>query len=64
VGTLLEQVPEQYDRERVMKTYPIRFDESMNTVLAQELIRYKYEFLFLILFLSFLIHFLSFVLPH
>ena len=41
VASLLEQVPGQYDSERVMKKYPIRFDESMNTVLAQELIRYN-----------------------
>ena len=41
VASLLEQIPEEYDRERVMKKYPIRFDESMNTVLAQELIRYN-----------------------
>jgi dynein heavy chain len=41
VRTILLQVPEQFDRERVMKKYPLRFEESMNTVLAQELIRYN-----------------------
>ena len=41
VAALLERIPDQYDRERVMKKYPIRFDESMNTVLAQELIRFN-----------------------
>jgi dynein heavy chain len=41
VGTLLTALPDTFDTERVMKKYPIRFDESMNTVLSQELIRYN-----------------------
>jgi len=38
---LLDRTPKAYDRERIMKKYPIRFDESMNTVLSQELLRYN-----------------------
>jgi len=38
---ILARVPQMFDRERVMKKFPIRFDESMNTVLSQELIRYN-----------------------
>ena len=38
---LLIRTPAPYDRERIMKKYPIRFDESMNTVLSQELLRYN-----------------------
>ena len=38
---ILNRTPIEFDRERVMKKYPIRFDESMNTVMAQELIRYN-----------------------
>eukprot|EP00961_Rhodomonas_salina_P063759 857225-Rhodomonas_salina.14 len=38
---MLTKIPHEFDRERVMKKFPIRFDESMNTVLAQELIRYN-----------------------
>ena len=29
------RVPKPFDRERAFKKFPIRFDESMNTVLAQ-----------------------------
>jgi dynein heavy chain len=38
---LLSRTPQPFDRERIMKKYPIRFDESMNTVLSQELLRYN-----------------------
>jgi len=38
---IFNKVPVEFDRERVMKKFPIRFDESMNTVLAQELIRFN-----------------------
>ena len=38
---ILNRTPHEFDRERVMKKYPIKFEESMNTVLAQELIRYN-----------------------
>ena len=38
---ILNRTPQAYDRERIMKKYPIRFDESMNTVLSQELLRYN-----------------------
>jgi dynein heavy chain len=38
---ILTRTPQAYDRERIMKKYPIRFDESMNTVLSQELLRYN-----------------------
>ncbi|KAJ1478477.1 dynein heavy chain and region D6 of dynein motor-domain-containing protein [Baffinella frigidus] len=38
---ILSRVPFEFDREKMFKKYPIRFDESMNTVLAQETIRYN-----------------------
>ena len=38
---LFNRTPPPFDRERIMKKYPIRFDESMNTVLSQELLRYN-----------------------
>uniref|UniRef100_A0A7S0MGX1 Dynein heavy chain C-terminal domain-containing protein n=1 Tax=Cryptomonas curvata TaxID=233186 RepID=A0A7S0MGX1_9CRYP len=38
---ILSKVPQPFDRDRAMKKFPIRFDESMNTVLAQELIRFN-----------------------
>ena len=34
-GDILSRVPQEFDRDRMFKKYPIRFDESMNTVLAQ-----------------------------
>uniref|UniRef100_A0A670ILT6 Dynein axonemal heavy chain 1 n=1 Tax=Podarcis muralis TaxID=64176 RepID=A0A670ILT6_PODMU len=38
---ILEKVPEPIDLQRVMLRYPVLYEESMNTVLAQEVIRYN-----------------------
>ena len=37
----LESLPPLFDIERVRVQYPVRFEESMNTVLTQELIRFN-----------------------
>jgi len=36
-----QRVPGPYDMEPIMKAFPVRYDESMNTVLQQEIIRYN-----------------------
>ena len=36
---IMEQVPKPFDFEMVMKKYPVLYEQSMNTVLAQEVIR-------------------------
>lgn len=36
-----EQTPPPYDYDDVMEKYPTLYNESMNTVLAQEVIRYN-----------------------
>ena len=38
---ILAKLPKNYDMEMVMKRYPVMYEESMNTVLRQELIRYN-----------------------
>jgi dynein heavy chain len=38
---LLERLPEQFDLERVQAKWPVLYEESMNTVLHQELIRFN-----------------------
>lgn len=37
---ILESVPKPIDIEMVMKKYPVMYEESMNTVVVQEVIRY------------------------
>ncbi|KAG7477961.1 hypothetical protein MATL_G00075170 [Megalops atlanticus] len=41
VTSIKEKVPEPIDVEEVMTNYPILYEESMNTVLIQEVIRYN-----------------------
>ncbi|XP_034961986.1 dynein axonemal heavy chain 1 isoform X2 [Zootoca vivipara] len=38
---ILQKVPQPIDLQRVMLRYPVLYEESMNTVLAQEVIRYN-----------------------
>ncbi|XP_051969464.1 dynein axonemal heavy chain 3 [Xyrauchen texanus] len=38
---MLAKLPPQFDNEKVSNKYPILYDESMNTVLRQELIRFN-----------------------
>merc|ERR1711970_831019 len=38
---LLARVPGPYDMEPIMKAYPVVYNQSMNTVLQQEVIRYN-----------------------
>ncbi|NWU12959.1 DYH3 protein, partial [Cephalopterus ornatus] len=38
---ILSKLPSSYDMEEVMKAYPVLYEESMNTVLRQELIRFN-----------------------
>ena len=39
--SILERVPSTVTLEPIMKKYPVKYEESMNTVLVQELIRYN-----------------------
>ena len=39
---ILDKVPPPVDVGPVMEKYPVMYEQSMNTVLAQEVIRYPY----------------------
>lgn len=39
VGGIAERIPVPFSIQEVMEKYPVLYEESMNTVLAQEVIR-------------------------
>jgi len=39
--SILDQLPQAFDNEDAAKKHPIKYEESMNTVLSQELLRYN-----------------------
>lgn len=39
VAGIAEKIPKPFDVQEVMEKYPVRYEESMNTVLVQEVIR-------------------------
>ncbi|MGH0177674.1 UNVERIFIED_CONTAM: hypothetical protein FKN15_074253 [Acipenser sinensis] len=41
VGNILVKIPKPIDVQNVMKKFPVLYEESMNTVLLQEVIRYN-----------------------
>ena len=38
---ILDQVPDPINMKEVMLKYPVKYEESMNTVLSQEVTRYN-----------------------
>ena len=38
---ILDQIPDPVIVEPVMEKYPVKYEESMNTVLVQEIIKYN-----------------------
>ncbi|CAM9229232.1 unnamed protein product [Discosporangium mesarthrocarpum] len=40
-GDILARIPDEFDMEKAQIRYPVRWDESMNTVLCQELQRFN-----------------------
>lgn len=40
-NSVLSDIPELYDIAAAEKAYPVKYDESMNTVLTQELARFN-----------------------
>ncbi|AWP03287.1 putative dynein heavy chain 1 axonemal [Scophthalmus maximus] len=41
VGGIAEKIPQPFNVQEVMEKYPVLYEESMNTVLMQEVIRYN-----------------------
>jgi dynein heavy chain, axonemal len=41
IQTILHDFPEEFNVEKVMEKYPVKYEESMNTVLTQELTRFN-----------------------
>lgn len=39
-GSILEDIPDLIDIKAVLEKFPVQYEESMNTVLVQEVIRY------------------------
>lgn len=39
VGGIVEKIPQPFRVQEVMEKYPVLYEESMNTVLIQEVIR-------------------------
>jgi len=39
----VEKIPNLINVQEVMKKYPVMYEESMNTVLVQEVIRYVFK---------------------
>ena len=38
---ILGKIPDRYDMEEAMISYPVKFEESMNTVLTMELVKFN-----------------------
>jgi len=43
VEGIVEKIPNLINVQEVMKKYPVMYEESMNTVLVQEVIRYVFK---------------------
>lgn len=58
--SILAEVPSAIEMAPVMKKYPVLYEQSMNTVLLQEIIRYVDEFCLNNLFLKYVEWFIIF----